>query len=153
MNVATATVTAPLSLTAFATSNRFWIQLLLIVGVVIAGVILTRSSAGARHQAIRRLLMALFAAIAVYFIIFPSAASQIARLVGVGRGADLLLYALVVAFFSFVATTFKRFSALERRITELSRQLAIARAPEPRQNAPHRQPITDDDIDPEAPTH
>ncbi|WP_083602843.1 DUF2304 domain-containing protein [Bowdeniella nasicola] len=145
-------VLAEASLTSFATTNRFWIQLLLILGVVIAGIILTRSSAGARHQAIRRIFMALFAAVAVYFIIFPSAASQIARIVGVGRGADLLLYALVVAFFSFVATSFKRVAAMERRITELSRQLAISRAPGP--EAIHQQPPTrpNEDIDPEAPT-
>lgn len=150
-NFAATAPIAPASFTAFAATNRFWIQLLLIIGVVIAGVILTRSSAGARHQAIRRILMAIFAAVAVYFIIFPSAASQIARLVGVGRGADLLLYALVVAFFGFVATTFKRFSAMERRITELSRQLAIANSPDPHPK-PHRQPITEPDSDPEAST-
>ena len=143
---------AETSLASFATTNRFWIQLLLILGIVTAGIILTRSSAGARHQAIRRIFMALFAAVAVYFIIFPSAATNVARIVGVGRGADLLLYALVVAFFSFVATSFKRVASMERRITELSRQLAISRAPSPA--AIHQQRLTPakEDIDPEAPT-
>ncbi|MDO5700761.1 MAG: DUF2304 domain-containing protein [Bowdeniella nasicola] len=128
--------------------DRTWIQLLLIVGVIIAGVMLTRSTAGARHQAIRRLLMAAFAAAAVYVILFPRTATDIAHWLGVGRGADLLLYGLVIAFFGYVATSFKRFAALEHRITELSRQLAIARAARPSDVYPsepglsHEQPTT-----------
>ena len=123
------------SFSSFAASNRAWIQALLIIGIVIAGAMLTRSSAGARHQAVRRVLFALFTAVAVYFILFPNVANRVARLVGVGRGADLLLYSLVVAFFGFMATSFRKFTAMERRITELSRQLAITRAPLP--PAPH----------------
>lgn len=35
--------------------------------------------------------------------------TKIAQKVGVGRGADLVLYALVVAFLSFTVTTYLRF--------------------------------------------
>lgn len=121
----------PTSLTAFASTNRFWIQLALIVGVGTAGVLLLRSTAGARHQAIRRLAMTAFGVVAIYFIMAPSAATQVARLLGVGRGADLLLYALVIAFLGYLASSFKRIAGLEGRITELARQLALAQAPRP----------------------
>ncbi|MDO5726900.1 MAG: DUF2304 domain-containing protein [Bowdeniella nasicola] len=112
-------------------TSRFWIQLVLIAAIGISAVVLTRSKADARHLAIRRIMTAIFAIIAVYFIVFPSAASRVARLVGVGRGADLLLYGLVIAFLIFVATSFKRTAALEARITKLARSIAIAQAPSP----------------------
>lgn len=112
-------------------TSRFWIQLALIVAVGVVTVALTRSQTDARHLAIRRILMTLFAALAIYFIIFPSSATRVARLVGVGRGADLLIYALVIAFLVFVATSFKRTAALEARITMLARAVAIAQAPTP----------------------
>lgn len=112
-------------------TSRFWIQLLLIVTVAVVAIALTRSRSDARHLAIRRILMTLFAAVAIYFIIFPSAATKVARLFGVGRGADLLTYGLVIAFLVFVATSFKRTAALEERITTLARAVAIAQAPSP----------------------
>ena len=45
--------------------------------------------------------------------------------VGIGRGADLILYGLVVAFFGFVVTTFRRFREMETRYTRLARRLAL----------------------------
>ena len=84
------------------------IQLLLIVVVIITAVRLLRGR-GARTQAARRLGLMLFAALAVWSILFPSVWNQIARMVGVGRGTDMVLYALVVAFLSFTLTTYLRF--------------------------------------------
>ena len=47
---------------------------------------------------------------------------------GIGRGADLILYGLVVAFFGFVVTTYKRFRAMETRYTRLARRIALDEA-------------------------
>src|SRR5664279_4736840 len=55
----------------------------------------------ARTQAVRRLGLLVFAALAVWSILFPSIWNRFAKLVGVGRGTDMVLYALVVAFLSF----------------------------------------------------
>ncbi len=104
------------------------IKILLLVGVAAATLLLTRSSAGAPHQAIRRVAMVLFALLAAYLIIAPSAASRLASLVGVGRGTDLLLYALAVAFVCFLATYYGRMRMLNRQITELTRALALSDA-------------------------
>ena len=95
------------------------IQLVLIV-VVITAVRLLRDR-GARTQAVRRLGLLLFAAFAVWSILFPSVWNHIAGLVGVGRGTDMVLYALVVAFLSFTLTTYVRFREFETRYTKLAR--------------------------------
>ena len=103
------------------------IQLLLIVVVIVAAVRLLRGR-GARTQAVRRLGLMLFAALAVWSILFPSVWDRIAKLVGVGRGTDMVLYALVVAFLSFTLTTYVRFRGFEARYTKLARRLALDEA-------------------------
>lgn len=108
--------------------DKIWIQLLLLVGIAVVTVLLTRSTADARHQAVRRVLLVLFALATALAILFPTILSRVARLVGVGRGTDLVLYLLVIAFLSFIATTFRRMKATDRRITELTRELALTEA-------------------------
>jgi hypothetical protein len=110
------------------------IQLVLIVVVVAAAIRLLRGR-GARTQAVRRLGLMLFAALAVWSILFPSVWNQIAKLVGVGRGTDMVLYALVVAFLSFTLTTYVRFRDLEARYTKLARRLALDEAGPPQATA------------------
>ena len=77
----------------------------------------------------------MFATFAAVSILFPDVWSRIARVVGVGRGTDLVLYALVVAFLSFTVTTYLRFRDLETNYTRLARRMAldeVRRRPEPR---------------------
>ncbi|WP_420113217.1 DUF2304 domain-containing protein [Pseudactinotalea sp.] len=107
-------------------NQQLVIKILLLIGVAVATVLLTRSSSGARHQAIRRVLLVVFALVAAVVIVQPSLFSGLARLVGVGRGTDLLLYALAVAFACFLASYYGRQRALNRQITELTRALALA---------------------------
>jgi hypothetical protein len=116
------------------------IQLLLILVVIVAAVRLLRGR-GARTQAVRRLGLLLFAGLAVWSILFPSVWNHIARLVGVGRGTDMVLYALVVAFLSFTLTTYGRFRDFEARYTKLARRLALDEAgpPQPAQTVPEQQ--------------
>jgi hypothetical protein len=59
-------------------------------------------------------------------IIAPQLWTFAARLLGVGRGADLLLYITVLAFLAFVGATYRRFRRLENDLTEMARQLALA---------------------------
>jgi small membrane protein len=100
------------------------IQVLLIVVVLLVAARLFRSR-GARSQAVRRLGLVLFAAFAVVSILFPDLWNKIATVAGVGRGTDMVLYALVVAFLSFTVTTYLRFRDLETRYTKLARRLAL----------------------------
>ena len=116
------------------------IQLVLIVVVVAVAAGLLRDR-GARTQAVRRLGLLVFAAFAVWSILFPSVWNRIASLVGVGRGTDMVLYALVVAFLSFTLTTYLRFRDLENRYTTLARRLALNEAgpPQPGVGIPENQ--------------
>ena len=116
------------------------IQLLLIIVVVVVVLRLLRDR-GARTQAVRRLGLMLFAAFAVWSILDPTVWNRIARLVGVGRGTDMVLYALVVAFLSFTLTTYVRFRELETRYTRLARRLALDEAgpAQPAQSLPEQQ--------------
>ena len=106
------------------------IQLVLIAVVILVAARLLRGR-GARTQAVRRLGLLLFAGLAVWSIIFPSVWNRIAKAVGVGRGTDMVLYALVVAFLSFTVTTYVRFREFEARYTQMARRLALDEAGPP----------------------
>lgn len=104
------------------------IQLVLIL-VTLGILYRVMSGSGARTQAVRRLSLLVFGAFAVWSILSPSVWTSLAHLVGIGRGTDLILYGLVIAFFSFVVTSFKRFRDAEIRYTKLARRIAIDEAP------------------------
>lgn len=103
------------------------IQLVLIV-VTLAIAFRVMSGTGARTQAVRRLGLLVFAGFAVWSILSPGVWTTLAHAVGIGRGTDLILYGLVLTFFGFVATTFKRFRDTETRYTRLARRIAIDEA-------------------------
>lgn len=105
-----------------------WIQILLLLGIAGTVLPLTRGAAGARHQAIRRLMLVGFVVIAAFAVLFPNLLSRLANVVGVGRGTDLLLYLLVIAFLSYVATSYRRLGVFDHRVTVLTRKLALAEA-------------------------
>ncbi|QEO13562.1 DUF2304 domain-containing protein [Agromyces intestinalis] len=105
-----------------------WIQVLLVAGVILVAVFLARPTGSDSHLALRRLFMFAFVVAAIASILFPQWLSWVANLIGVGRGADLLLYALVIAFLVFVATTYRRNVTMNRRFTLLAREITLARA-------------------------
>jgi small membrane protein len=107
------------------------IQVLLILAVGVVALFLLRATAGARHQAIRRVLALAFAVLAIVSILAPTWVTRVAHLVGVGRGTDLLLYALIVAFLGYTATAYRRTMLIERRLTALTRQIALDEVPPP----------------------
>jgi len=99
-------------------------QIAAVIAFVVAGVLLLRSG-GARQQALRRVVMLLFILAAASSVFFPQAWTWLANALGIGRGADLLLYLLVLVFFGYVTNTVRRFRQMESSITELARQLAL----------------------------
>lgn len=100
-------------------------QIAVVAIVVVIAIVMMRNG-GARHQAIRRILMLLFVVAAASSVFFPQIWTAMARLVGIGRGADLLLYLTVLFFLGFVMTTYRRFRHMDTQITDLARQLALA---------------------------
>ncbi|GAA2742774.1 DUF2304 domain-containing protein [Terrabacter aerolatus] len=112
-------------------SRQSVIQILLIAAVLASAWRLLVGT-GQRTMAVRRLGLLLLLGLVVYSIIDPSNTwTNLARALGVGRGADLILYGLAVAFFGFVVTTFKRFRAMETRYTRLARRIALDEATPP----------------------
>ncbi len=111
-------------------SRTVIIQLLLVVGIIgiIAWLFAKR---GAKQLAVRRLLIIAFAVFAVLTVIFPSMLTRVAHLVGVGRGADLLLYATVLVLLGFLALQEARTKAAEKRTTYLARRMALDEAETP----------------------
>ncbi|MEO6713326.1 MAG: DUF2304 domain-containing protein [Mycobacteriales bacterium] len=104
------------------------IQLLLVLGVALTVLSFLRNRNAMRFQAGKKLLFALFTLGCVASIVNPELLTRIANKVGVGRGADLVLYALVVAFAFVSLNTYLKFKDVEARMTLLARRLAIAQA-------------------------
>jgi len=61
-------------------------------------------------------------------ILSPDLTTWIAKLLGIGRGADLLIYLLALAFLFLVFYLYQRFQRIESALTELARHIAIAEA-------------------------
>jgi hypothetical protein len=99
---------------------------IVVVAIVLVIAIFMLRSGGARHQAIRRIMMMLFVIAATSSVFFPQIWTTMAKLVGIGRGADLLLYLTVLFFLGFVMSTYRRFRHMDSQLTELARQLALS---------------------------
>lgn len=104
----------------------FWIQSLLLVGVLALAVIFIRRWDASNARAWKRLVFSLFAVVNVYAILRPADVSWLANRLGVGRGTDLVLYGLVLAVGFLTLNTLLRFRALERKLTDLARSVAIS---------------------------
>jgi hypothetical protein len=59
-------------------------------------------------------------------VVFPQGATRAANKVGVGRGADLVIYVALVALFYALFRLLLRIERTDRRLTELVRELAIS---------------------------
>lgn len=111
------------------------IKILLIAGVVGAVMFALRGSNSTSNLALRRLAGIAFAGAAALSILFPDAVTWVANLIDVGRGTDLLLYTLVVAFLYVTIALYQRIHHLEELLIQLTRELALAR-PEPAASEP-----------------
>lgn len=111
-----------------------WIQVLLIASVIVLLVYLLRSRRSAQTRAWVKLGYVLFVVAAVYAIVRPDDTTIIANWLGVARGADLIGYALIVAFLFTTISTYMRFKDLELRYAQLARSIALesARTPDER---------------------
>jgi len=108
--------------------GQFIVKTLLIASFVFLAFILLFPRKGARPLAIRRLTLLLVFALAVMAVIRPDWVSSVAAIVGVGRGADLLLYTLVVVFAGQTIASSIRYSRIEQDVTEVARHLALLAA-------------------------
>lgn len=101
------------------------IKAFLIVSVILVMTYVARSNATGRHLAIRRLAGVAFSLVWVVAVVAPDTVTQLAHLVGVGRGTDLVLYVLVVAYLLTAITQRQSLNDLNDRIGRLTREIAL----------------------------
>lgn len=77
------------------------------------------------------LLWSIFTAGVIVIALIPSITDQAAHLVGVGRGADLVIYCSLALLFWAVLRLTIRADQQQREMTELVRKIAIDRAEKP----------------------
>jgi hypothetical protein len=111
------------------------IQIILVALALLLFAFFVRSSHSVRTQAFKRVGFVVFLILNLDAVLRPEDTTWLAHKVGVGRGADLLLYLLVVAFAFFSVNTFLRFRNLERRFTDLARSIALSNAQPPQARA------------------
>ena len=104
------------------------IKILLISGIIGAVVYALRGANTSTNLAVRRLAGIIFAVVAAFSVLFPDAVTWVANRVGVGRGTDLVLYVLVVAFLYVSVALYQRIHHLEQRLTEVARAVALGEA-------------------------
>jgi hypothetical protein len=110
-----------------------WIQVLLIVSVVALLVYLLRSRRNAKSRAWVKVGFVLFVLGAIYAILRPNDTTVVANWLGVARGADLMEYALIIAFAFTTMSTYLRFKDLELKYARLARAVALQTAQVPPQ--------------------
>ena len=81
-----------------------------------------------RTQGLTRIVAVIAALGGVLLVVFPALSVRLARLVGVTRGVDLVIYLSLVAFGFLWLQLATRMRELEARLAELVRQLALERA-------------------------
>lgn len=59
------------------------------------------------------------------FVIFPQIPDELAHLVGIGRGADLITYLVEVSVLFVLLHYYTKFVELESQITQLTREIAL----------------------------
>lgn len=103
-------------------------EIILLAALVSLAVYLIKSKPSARHLAVRRifLFVAILGGIAV--VIAPGWLTAISSAVGIGRGPDLLLYALIIVFLLNVISDHKRTVELTRANTRLARAITLSEA-------------------------
>jgi hypothetical protein len=60
-------------------------------------------------------------------VLFPNITQDAAQLVGVGRGADLVLYLSIVVILFVLLHYYTKFVELQRKLTDMTREVAILR--------------------------
>ena len=110
-----------------------WTKALLIGAVVLLLAYLFSSRRNAQSRAWVKVGYVMFVFAAIYAILRPDDTTVVANWLGVARGADLIEYALIIAFIFTTISTYMRFKDLELRYAQLARAVALegARVPDP----------------------
>jgi hypothetical protein len=61
-------------------------------------------------------------------VVFPESTNDVAHVVGVGRGVDLITYVIEIVVMYVLLHYYTKFVELQRQLTDVVRELAIMRA-------------------------
>jgi len=103
-------------------------QWILVIAFIFVGFYLLKARRSANQQAIRRLFIVVALVAGLLAVLFPHYTNVLAGLVGVGRGADLLLYAFVLFALFYAVYQYRRQLWQEKVNTELARALTLTQA-------------------------
>lgn len=86
-----------------------------------------------RSHLLDRVVVMALALLALLLIVVPDWSADLARVLGVGRGVDVVIYLSLVGIGWVWLVQFSRTRELEARLTELVRHIALAEAQPPPQ--------------------
>ncbi|MER7433911.1 DUF2304 domain-containing protein [Pseudonocardia alni] len=106
-------------------ANTVILQIVLVAAALGALAYFVRSGQSVGIRASKRLAFGLFVLVNIYAVLRPEDVTVLARFLGVGRGTDLIVYMLVVAFVFGMLNTYLRDREISQHLTNLARQVAI----------------------------
>jgi hypothetical protein len=104
------------------------VQIILILAAVTIAVIGLRSRATHGVNAWKKLLFSALMAVVVVAVLSPALVNRAANLMGVGRGTDLVLYTVSVAFGFYVINQYLRGQDARQELHRLARRIAVVEA-------------------------
>jgi hypothetical protein len=104
------------------------IKLLLIAAILVIMVWFLGNRTTHQVRAWQKLGILVITLLGIFVVIFPDSSNRVAHKLGVGRGADLLLYLLTIAFLLTVLNLYLKGKEEERRTVVLARKVAILEA-------------------------
>lgn len=104
--------------------------LILLAGVFLVAFFVTNRRK-ARAKAGVKIGFVAFVLVGLYAVIRPDDLTWVANQVGIGRGTDLLLYALILAFLFVTMSTYVRFREQDLRYARLARAVALQNSVRP----------------------
>ncbi|MGH3923179.1 MAG: DUF2304 domain-containing protein [Pseudonocardiaceae bacterium] len=104
------------------------VQILLVLAALGALVYFVRKQHNVRIRASKRIAFFVFVGVNIYAVLRPDDTTRVAQAIGVGRGTDLLVYLLVVAFVFGMLNTYLRQREISNHLTDLARTVALREA-------------------------
>ena len=81
-----------------------------------------------RSHTLSRLIMIAISLMGMTFVLFPSLSNKLAKYVGVGRGADLIIYLFMVFSFLYSIFLYAKIRKMREDQTEIIKMIAIQQA-------------------------
>ena len=106
-------------------ANTVILQIILLLSTLGALVYFVRSGQSVGVRASKRIAFGAFVVLNIYAILRPDDVTYVARALGIGRGTDLIVYLLVVAFVFGMLNTYLRDREISQHLTNLARQIAV----------------------------